>query len=111
MNNQKQQTDTTTPRDACSLALASAEEMSPPADELQRNQRKGRKGRGKRAAPRDVCSLALASAEEMSHPPKHQRNWRQERERHKLKANNEEEDASSNVFSDEEMKPGAVAVP
>jgi hypothetical protein len=48
MDNRKQQTDTPTPRDLCSLALASAdEEMSPPPEELQGNQLIGR---GKRAA-------------------------------------------------------------
>jgi hypothetical protein len=49
----------------------------------------------------------LAPAEEVSRPPEFQRNWRQEREQRELKANNEGEDASL----DEEMRPGAVAVP
>jgi hypothetical protein len=97
MNNRKQQTDTPTPRDAPSSAFASAEEMSPPP-EFQRNQRKGR---GKRATPRDAWSLALASAsaEEMSHPPELQGTQRQERERRELRANDEEEDASSYASS------------
>jgi hypothetical protein len=42
MNNQKQQTDTPTPRDAWSLALASAEEISSPP-ELQGSQQKEQK--------------------------------------------------------------------
>jgi hypothetical protein len=87
------------------LALASAEEMShSPA--LQGNQRKGRKERGRRATSKDVPSLALASAEEISHPPAVQLTRRQERERREKRANDEEEDTSS----DEEMRPGAVAM-
>jgi acyl-CoA-binding protein len=51
-------------------------------------------------------SSAFASAPESSHPPELQGNRQQELERRELKANNEEGGASSN----EEMKPGAVAV-
>jgi hypothetical protein len=117
----KQQTNTPTPRDAASSALASAEEMSHPP-ELQGNRRKGRKegtdedmsrpaelqgnlrkGRGK---PTDACSLALASGVEMHHPPELEGNYRQDRARREIKATDEEEDASS----DEEIRPGAVFV-
>jgi hypothetical protein len=72
MNNRKQQTDTPKTKDARQLALAPAEEVSPPPElqQNQRNQRKGRKERGKRATPRDAYSLAFASAEEMSPLPK-----------------------------------------
>jgi hypothetical protein len=111
MDNRKQQTDTKTPRDVCSLALASAEAIPHPP-KLKGNHRQGQKGRGKRATPRDSSSSAFASAEEMSHPPELQRNRQQERERQELKANNKEEDASSVDSSwDKEMRLGAVAVP
>jgi hypothetical protein len=55
---------------------------------------------------RDACSLALASGEVMPHPPELLGDRRKERERRELEAKNEEENASS----DEEMRPGAVAV-
>jgi hypothetical protein len=61
--------------------------------------------------PRDAPSSAFASVEEsvdeMSPPLELQGNYRQDRERRELRENDEEEDASS---SDEEMRPGAVAV-
>jgi hypothetical protein len=58
--------------------------------------------------PKDAPSSAFASAEEMPGPPELQGNHRQERERRELKANNDEEEKDES--SDEEMKPGAVAV-
>jgi hypothetical protein len=117
----KQQTYTPTPKDAPSSAFASAEEMSS-LPELQGNHRQGRKegtdeemarppelqgNRGQGPAPKDSPSSAFASAEEMSSIPELQGNHRQERERREMAANDEEEGDES---SDEEMRPGAVAV-
>ncbi len=142
MNNRKQQTDTKTSKDYCSLALAPAEEVPDPP-ELQR---KGRKGRAKRASveeevdasteekitpgavaeagaftgPRNEIPRHKASkqqsntpttgdADEMSSPPELvQGKHRQERERRELRENNDEEEVDAS--SDEEMRPGAVAV-
>ena len=61
MNNRKQQTDTKTSKDDCSLALAPAEEVPDPP-ELQR---KGRKGRAKRASVEEEVD---ASTEEKITP-------------------------------------------
>ena len=59
MNNRKQQTDTKTSKDDCSLALAPAEEVPDPP-ELQR---KGRKGRAKRATDEEEVDAMPSTAE------------------------------------------------
>jgi hypothetical protein len=98
----KQQTNTQTPGDAPSSAFASVEETCRPP-ELQGNQRKRRQGRGKRATP----SSAFAPAKETTPLPELQGNHRREREQREMIANNDEEEDAS---SDEETRPGAVAM-
>jgi hypothetical protein len=104
MNNRKQETDTKPSKDACSLALAPAEEgPHPPA--LQGSRRKEITDT---KTSKDACSLALASAEEVPHPPALQGS---RRTRRKVRATaDEEEDTFLDASSDEDMRPGAVAV-
>jgi hypothetical protein len=132
----KQQTDTPTPKDAPSSAFASAEEMSHPP-ELQGNRRKGREIRGtdeEMSRPPELQGNPRKRSGKPNNsvvvpnmvPPTSQMGgdgivmvqqlptslYRQERERRgDMRANDEEEDASSDASSDEEMRPGAVAVP
>ncbi len=118
----KQHTDTPEPKDAPSSAFASAEAMhSPP--ELQGNRRQGRKEgtdeemmsrppeqlQGNRRQEKSATPVsACAAAEETAPPPpEHQGTRRQERARFDMRAHDEEEEDKS---SDEELRPGAVAV-
>jgi hypothetical protein len=91
-----------TSRATPSSSFVSGEATSSPP-ELQGNLQE-RERLEKRATP----SSAFSYGEEMFSPPELEGTRRQEREGRELRAT---EDASSDTSSDEEMRPGAVAVP